>query len=190
MNCGYDKDGCICCFKSTVKFEHITAPYIYDGIIKERIHSMKFSGEKKEAELFAKDMSFRFARVFPDVAPDFVTFVPMTQRALNERGFNQSELLAKGVSKHLMLPFKSVLVKSKDTVCQHSLSAHERVENLADVFCVPDKNEVKGKTLILCDDIKTTGTTLFRCCEKLYEAGAESVYCLCIAVSDYAKLSF
>ncbi len=177
---------CACGNKNTVCLPHITAPFLYTALAKERLLNFKFYGEKKEAEFFGEKMAFKFARAFYNVNADFVTFVPMTEKQVKERGYNQSQLLAEVVSERLFLRCEAVLSKTKETVSQHSLSQKERLENLVDIFEVTD-SRVKGKTVILCDDIKTTGTTLSRCCDVLFKAGAKDVYCLCSAVSDFSN---
>lgn len=182
-HCGSEK--CVCGFENAVKLSHITAPFVYSYLAKQRLCNLKFSGEKNEAEFFGEEMSFRFAQVFVNAKADMVTFVPMRPDDEKERGYNQSELLAQSVARHLFLPKADVLVKNKDSVCQHTLSQKERLENLKDTFEVKNKSEVYGKTIILCDDIKTTGTTLKRCSDELFACGAKDVYCLCAAVSDF-----
>ena len=77
--------------------------------------------------------------------------------------------------------------KTVETKKQHNLSATERMTNLDNTFRLKSGADVRGKTVILCDDIKTTGTTLKKCCDVLFENGARDVYCLCIAVSDYQQ---
>lgn len=189
--CGCDRDRCCCHEKSAIRFEHITAPFVYTGLVRERLLALKFFGEKDEADFFSYEMAQRFAASFPDAKIDAVTFVPMTKAAVRDRGYNQSELLAKGISKRLFVPFVDVLAKTAETENQHGLSGEQRMKNLDGVFEVISEGKVRGKTLILCDDIKTTGTTLMRCVQALKAAGAKEVYCLCAAVTDYvAAFSF
>ena len=80
---------------------------------------------------------------------------------------------------------QDTVVKIKETELQHSLGAKERVKNLEGAFAIKKGADVKGKTLLLCDDIKTTGTTLSKCADVLYENGAKAVYCIVLAVTDY-----
>ena len=130
-------------------------------------------------------MALRFAEAFPDAKPDVVTFVPMTRRAETERGFNQSALLARGVAKQLFLPCKPLLQKKADTIGQHELSAKMRLQNLQNVIFPLPGAAIEGKTVLLCDDIKTTGSTLRACTDALRAAGAADVFCLCCAISEY-----
>ena len=131
-------------------------------------------------------MSVRFSEAYPLVKADTVTYVPMTERAQKKRGYNQSRLLALEISKRLLVPFDTLLVKQCDTKRQHDLTAEERTTNLVGAFGVADGADITGKTVILCDDIKTTGSTLAECVKVLKSCGAKEVYCLCAAISDYS----
>lgn len=108
-----------------------------------------------------------------------------------ERGYNQSALLARELSALLGVPADChALCKSIDTPAQHALKGAERRGNVFGVFEVPAPESVEGKTILLCDDIKTTGATLDECAKTLKLAGAKEVYCVCIAVTrkqDKAK---
>lgn len=190
LHCGYSLQQCQCEDEAEITFENFAAVYIYSGKIRARIHNLKFHGAKYEADAFGEEMSFRFAQCFPNVTADAVTFVPMSKNEEKERRYNQSELLARAVAKSLFIPCRRLLLKTKDTQSQHTLSKDERRKNLGGAFCANAKEDIKGKTVILCDDIKTTGTTLKRCCDVLYENGAKEVYCLCIAVSESTKIVF
>ncbi|MGN0467566.1 MAG: ComF family protein [Acutalibacteraceae bacterium] len=185
-HCGADKENCVCKENGEIVFEHITAPFYYSGLAKIRLLELKFLPNKNESIFFAGKMSYRFAEAFSDAKIDFVTFVPMTKTERENRGFNQSQLLAQGVAENLFLTCKSVLLKKGESAAQHSLTQKERMKNLEDCFKVPDEKEVFGKTILLCDDIKTTGTTLNRCLDVLFKAGAKDIYCLCAAITDYA----
>lgn len=185
-HCGHDRENCVCGLPDSAYFEHITAAFVYTGIIRTRLCDFKFSAERKESEFFSFEMSRKFCEAFPLVRADTVTFVPMTGKSERKRGYNQSRLLAAGVSKRLLIPCEELLVKTRETRCQHDLPAQERRSNLDKAFEKNENAQISGKTVILCDDIKTTGTTLLQCVRVLKENGAKQVYCLCAAVSDYS----
>lgn len=185
-HCGHEADNCVCGGKYSAYFEHIVSPFVYSGAVRTRLHSLKFYAEKTESKFFAYRMSVRFSEAYPLVKADVITFVPMHKSAEKKRGYNQSRLLAVEISKRLLVPCDALLIKQRETKRQHDLTAEERTRNLKDVFVTADGIDVKGKTVILCDDIKTTGTTLYECEQVLKQAGAKEVYCLCAAVSDYS----
>lgn len=130
-------------------------------------------------------MSLRFSSVYPSVEPDYVCAVPMTEAKIQKRGYNQSELLARQICSELIFNYSELIVKVKDTLNQHNLSKQDRLNNLNSAFSVNRETDIEGKTILLCDDIKTTGTTLKECSDVLFKAGAKDVYCLCAAVTDY-----
>ena len=184
-SCGAEIEKCTCNNKDEIHLDNIAGVYIYDGIVRSQIALFKFAKEKSFAKEFSLLMSERVAKAFCDVEFDLVTFVPSSELTLEERGFNQSELLAKGVAERLFLPLQDTLIKIKETKKQHSLSARERVTNLDGAFSVKENANLKNKTILLCDDIKTTGSTLKECSDVLYENGAKAVYCIVLAVTDY-----
>lgn len=186
-SCGYDKERCIC-KDGNISFSHITALYLYSGGVRHQIHQFKFYGDRQISKQFGDEMAFRAAECFYKADFDCVTFVPMSKRAEKQRGFNQSELLAKRVAQKLFIPCENLLIKTHETEKQHELGAAERKSNLKGAFALSVNADVKGKTVLLCDDIKTSGSTLKECEKVLFGNGAKDVYCICIALSDYGEL--
>ncbi len=169
------------------KLRHITAPFLYSGIIRKSILHLKFRKEKSYADFLSEEMYKKVIESFCDVSFDLVTFVPMDEEAKRKRGYNQSELLAKRIAKRLFLPTKDLLVKSKSSLKQHHLSHEMRKENIKNVFSLKSGVNIDGKTVLLCDDIKTTGSTLLECEALLLSGGASDVYCVVAAIPVYGK---
>lgn len=167
-----------------VRIQHFCAPFYYDGVIRSKLLAFKFQRRTRYCNLFAHAMTDCVKSSFPDVSFDVVTFVPMTQADIRARSFNQSGLLAQRIAKELFIECSALLTKTKSTPQQHTLTVHERLQNLQDVFR-PTERCKPGMTVLLVDDIKTTGTTLARCCEALETAGVTDVYCVCAAVSPF-----
>jgi len=108
--------------------------------------------------------------------------VPLEKRRLKWRGFNQAEELAKELSKFLKIPMVgNCLLKIKNTFPQVELSEEEREKNVLGAFLVKNKNGIKGKKILLVDDIFTTGSTLKECARVLKESGAREVVGVVIA---------
>ncbi len=185
QHCGQESGLCICGDETNAHIEHITAVYLYSGDIREKIHAMKFRGRLHLINGFGEAMAKRIRSVYGSVHFDGVCFVPMSSEGEKERGYNQSRLLAKSVAHNLGVPFIDCLAKTKLTQKQHSLTGFERRENVKGSFSLSTPAEVEGKTLILCDDIKTTGSTLNECVKVMMAGGVREVYCVCIAVADY-----
>jgi ComF family protein len=111
----------------------------------------------------------------------------MTKKAEKERGYNQSEILAQALAKRLALPYiKGATIKVRGTPPQKTLTRREREKNLAGCFKA-DKKLVNGKTLILVDDVLTTGATANAVCDALKKAGAKAVYFATVASVEYKK---
>ncbi len=183
-HCGVDKDKCRCGITGQT-LSDIAGVYYYSGEIRSEILLFKFSGQRHFYKDFSLAMSERAAQVYHNIKFDAATFVPTTKSVIKERGFNPGELLSKGVAEKLFIPFESILIKIRETEKQHTLSEKERLKNLDGAIKLINGTDVKGKTILLCDDVKTTGTTLRKCSEALYEGGAKRVCCLVLAVTDY-----
>ena len=184
-DCGHEK--CMCDSGANVHLPHFTAVYYYQGQIKGSLLSFKFSGDSIYGDIFGKAMANRISELYGNVDFDGICFVPMTDKAERVRGYNQSELLASKISSELNIPLLPCLKKTKNSQNQKSLNSAERYENVRNSFALSDKYDIEGKTVILCDDIKTTGSTLRECCDILLKAGAKDVYCVCLALTPYLK---
>ena len=182
IGCGRPKNSC-CCAKNQFSL-CLTSPFLYEGKLKQAIHRFKFGEETYLAKYFGKEVAESVKEEFGNVSFDIVTCVPQTKRRRRERGYNQSALLAKEVAKRLALPFDELLlIKSRNTADQHKLTGKARMQNLKNAFAANKTESIKGKTILLCDDIKTTGATLNECRKTLLKAGAQAICCAVIAVT-------
>ncbi|MDE6505500.1 MAG: ComF family protein [Clostridia bacterium] len=119
-------------------------------------------------------------------AADCIVYVPMTKKAQRRRGYNQSELLAYSLSKRINIPvIKDALKKVKETDEQKSLAKSERAKNLSGCFAVNKPEEIKGKNILLADDVMTTGVTAEEITRALLAAGALNVYSCAVASVEY-----
>ncbi|MFA5383782.1 MAG: ComF family protein [Eubacteriales bacterium] len=109
--------------------------------------------------------------------------VPLAKKRLRQRGFNQSELLAGAVSYNLGLPVLPLLNKARETPAQTGLSREQRQSNLAGVFGVSQCKIPVGKSVILIDDVFTTGSTVSDCSRILLSAGLKSVFVATVTAS-------
>lgn len=180
--CGAEKKRCNC--KShRMKYDGLTSPFYYEKGVKEAILQLKFSEKDYLAYTLAQDMTNSVSKDYDNISFDFVSYVPFSARQKMTRAYNQSELLAEHLSAFLNLPLKNVLVKIFDTGIQHSLKANNRTGNVAGAYDVKSSADVNGQTILLVDDIKTTGTTLNECAKVLKINGAEKVFCVTAALS-------
>lgn len=182
-DCGHEN--CMCSDGAAINLPHFTAVYYYRGQLKKSLLNFKFYNEKAYAFIFGKAMAERIDELYGDISFDGISFVPMTPKDQRTRGYNQSELLAATISKELDIPLIPCLKKTKESLHQKDLNADQRAQNVKDCFSFDSRYDICGKTLILCDDIKTTGSTLRECSDVLIKSGAEDVYCICLAITPY-----
>ncbi len=114
---------------------------------------------------------------------DVITYVPLHKIRQKERGYNQSELLARELSYLLELPLECLLVKTKNNPPQHTTDAKHRSENVKNVYKVKDEARIENRRILLIDDIITTGNTLGECARMLKLAKAEKVCCATFALA-------
>jgi ComF family protein len=112
---------------------------------------------------------------------DMLTPIPLGKKRLRERGYNQVAMIAKPLSLQLGLDYyPKALIRARETRSQVGLSAKERQENVQNVF-LADGKMVKGRSILLMDDVSTTGATLSSAAEALYLSGARAVYATTVA---------
>ena len=184
--CGNEKPDCECKHR-VFHFDGLIAPFENRETAKLGVYSFKFGRKMSNADYFAKQMAFCVKNEYRDIHFDAVTFVPMHRFRLLKRGFNQSRVLAEEIAETLGIPFEDTLVCLKNGKRQHDLFGKERFQNVKGRYKA-NINE-SGKTLLLVDDIKTTGATLDECAKQLYLSGADGVYCVTalITVRDKNK---
>lgn len=187
--CGRNKKHCNCRGRQRY-FTALAAPFYFEGVVRSGIHNFKFNDFKQNSEAFSRLMAHSASENYGEIRFDFVTSVPMTARDIKRRGYDQGALLAKGVAKELDLVYdNTALRKIYETKRQHTLKRFMRSGNLTGVFevCAPDR--VRGKTVLLCDDVSTSGETLDECAKMLYLAGASETYCLVLALTNNKAIS-
>ena len=169
-----------CKQKLKVKLSGIIVSARYEvGPTREMIHHLKYSGFIEIADMLAELMVQRIKRENMPKETLLIP-VPLHKSRQSERGFNQSELLAKYISKKTNIPYKNGLLRNKSTPTQVSLTGVERRANLDGVFTCTDKRLIRGKNILLVDDVTTTYSTLNECAKELISAGAKRAYGLVV----------
>ena len=111
--------------------------------------------------------------------------VPMYEKKQKIRGFNESELLAEVLAERIQKQCsKNNLKRIRNTTPQNALNAEQRKQNIKGAFTLENKQEVNGKTILLIDDIFTTGTTINECAKVLYHNGAKKVLFFALSVAE------
>ena len=170
---------CSTCKNVLVSLDKCRSVFNYEGKIAFLIKQAKYENKKYLLDYFASELTVLYKN--QSFTTDIVTCVPMTKKALKKRGYNQSKILAQTFAKNCNLPFIDCLVKEKETSRQATLSRQERRKNLQGVFRVAKRKEIKDKSVLLIDDVTTTGSTAEIIAKRLKGAGAKAVYLLTIA---------
>lgn len=170
------------CNQHKVYYDRGYVIFEYEGQIKECIIKYKFKNRKSYSEYFAEVMAEHIKAkndgTYKDIY-DFITCVPLYKSKKRVRGYNQTELIAKRISRHLNIPFIKAIKKIRNTKQQSTLSAKEREINIKNAFecCV----NVKNSSVLVVDDVLTTGHTINECSRMLKKAGADKVDFVVIA---------
>ncbi len=179
---------CGLCRRLEPPYLKATAYGSYDGGLRELIHLLKYNGVRPAANVLGRML----AEAVEDLQPHFsgtevlIAPVPLHARKQRQRGFNQSELIARSALKltttgsrfHLSA---SVLERCRETTSQIGLSRHQRRENIRGAFRVTKPDDVNGREVLVVDDVFTTGTTVSECARILRRAGASRVYVATVA---------
>lgn len=183
--CGREKHHCMCKKqKFSPSYKAFCAPYYFDGSMMNGVYRLKNSGFYELAPAMAEEIVLTVQQRLKDASFDYVCSVPMRRFRQRQRGYNQSELLAKEVAQLLQIPYAAPLVKIKNTKSQRLSGARERRVNLYGVFDVKQGADVENKTFLIVDDVKTTGSTLSECAATLRGNGAKAVYAAAFTVTD------
>ncbi len=188
VKCGREEKTDCNCKKAEKYFDGLAAPFYYTGNVRLGVHMFKFRNTPESAEAFGKEMAQTVKDRYSDICFDYITEVPSTKKRIKVRGYNQCFLLAKEISQNTGVEHKSeVLMKIYETKKQHGLKLLMRKGNLTGVFDVRNPSDVEGKTILLCDDISTSGETLNECAKMLWLYGAKEVYCISLALTKKEK---
>ena len=156
------------------------SPFLYKDGYAAAVKRMKYGGKKNYARPLALFAAGAAAREYDLSSFDFVTCVPMHKSSLGKRHFNQAEELAKEFCAFTGLIYLDTLEKYKQNKPQHSMHRSARASNVKGVFRVLDKQAVRGRKILLVDDIITTGNTLGECARLLKKAGCAEVSCVTV----------
>lgn len=176
--CGLPTDRHICgvCRTRKFHFEKARSAAVFEGALREAIHALKYRNLKAVADPLIEVMNKAYPFYNYRNSIDMIIPIPVHWSRIVERGFNQSELLARGIARHLSIRLESaMLYKAFKTPHQADLPFEQRLTNVAGSFAVRNAYKLQGKRALLIDDVMTTGATLDEAARALLEAGASSV---------------
>ena len=186
MKCGKSlrddtKEYCLDCQKTEHFFQSGRALYEYETI-KMSIYRFKYEGRKEYAEVYGKELAKHFGEWIKERKVDAIVPVPLHKEKEKKRGYNQAALIARAFGKELNIPVKEEMVKRvRVTMPQKELNGKERQNNLKNAFKI-GKNDVKLNTVVVVDDIYTTGATMDAVTACLIRAGIKKVYCISLTI--------
>ena len=164
-----------------IYYDYCISPLYYRGAVRRSILRYKFKGASGYASAYGK-MLAECIREHPDIGHDIISWVPLSSKRERSRGYDQAMLLALATALELGDVAAETLRKPRDVRAQSELgAAEERRANISGAYEAADPELIEGKTVLLIDDIVTTGSTLDECAGVLLAAGASRVVCAALA---------
>lgn len=174
---------CSDCLHGKNKFVKSRAVFEYNGTIAGLIQQFKFHDRVDLSSLFVSGLVHAYTRDFDGDGISAVIPVPLSVKRLRKRSYNQTKVLADALSGKLAIPcFPRLLEKIKETPPQSTLNAAMRHENVRNAYRAHEARFLKGKKVLLVDDVITTGATINACTSALRRAGVRQVFVLALAM--------
>jgi ComF family protein len=179
-------EGALCgiCRRAEPHFRRAVAYGVYEGSLRDLVHLFKYQGTRPAGKLLGKllDQAVRTMEL-PDSV--IVVPVPLWSGKRSARGFNQAEAIARSFvalqsSSSIQLE-TAILVRTRETASQTGLTRHQRRANVRGAFAVARPEKIKGRSILIVDDVMTTGTTAGECARVLRRAGAKEVFVATVA---------
>ena len=181
-----EEEYCLDCQGKRTSYDYGYGAYLYDSRMQEAVGRLKYNGRKEYARIFAREMYERYGAWMKKTGAQALIPVPVHRKRYRQRGYNQSALLARELSRYSGIPvWEDYLLRVRDTLPQKDLSPGERKQNLVGAFQIdPVQLELKPKPecVIIIDDIYTTGSTIDACSVQMKTQGVKRIYFLCLCV--------
>lgn len=182
-------DGLPCC--NTCKsarhpFDGVVSAYFYSGGVRRAVVEHKFNFNFNNSKTLSVHLSEVLLTLFSKNTPDFIIPVPTSRERLWERGYDPLLEIAEEISDVTTIPLlENVLIKHKNVPQQSMVSSvRQRLRNVRGCFSLKDKTALKGKTVVLLDDVYTTGATSRECAKVLKRNGCKYVFIATVAISE------
>lgn len=173
---------CERCLRDPPSYKAARALYVYEGPMVEAVHRFKYAGKTHLAGIFGPLLAESARACLPPESDPLIVPVPLHVKRLRKRGFNQSLLLARHVEDLTGFALDSLsLRRVRETPSQAALGKDKRRVNVREAFAVKSSLAIKGRDVLLVDDVSTTGSTLDACSRTLLRSGARRVFGLTLA---------
>lgn len=166
---------CQKCLKSEPLFHRLAAVFEYAGPAATLVKHLKYANQSYLAEGMGAFLAYQFYQLKWPV-PDLIIPVPLSLTHHFSRGYNQAELIAMALGKIIGSPVKQVLKRKSGDFSQTALDRSQRERLEGSAFFVKKNAAIQDRTILVIDDVLTTGTTLKRCAEALWEEAPKSLY--------------
>lgn len=158
------------------------SPLYYKDYVRRAVLRFKFAGCSCYSRRLGGIMSECAENNLDCGSIDMISCIPLSRKRMHDRGYNQAELLAKEISKKVGVEYLPTLKKIRHNTAQSTIKdSKQRAANVIGAYRVIDAEEVKGKYILLVDDVVTTGSTVSECARILKKSGAKAVYCVTLA---------
>ncbi len=184
---------CENCMKAEHFFSAARSCGVYEGPLMEAVHKFKYLHKTRMAEPFSLIMFQMLTRVYDIAGIDIVAPVPLHIKKMRRRGFNQAYLLIQpwplfaqiyGIDiSHIQIA-REILVKTRETPSQVGMTRAQRAKNIKGVFSAANEDRIRGRSILLVDDVLTTGATMNECARTLINKGASRVLAMTLARTD------
>ncbi len=173
LSCGLEKSDCVCRF-NVYRFNSLICVFKNEGRIKKAYYAYKFAKKQHYVDFFTQELYCAVKKCYDDIKFDFICSVPCAKKF----AYDHSGYIAQKLSDLLEIPYvPEVLYCAKRIKKQHQSNIKDRINNVDGKFGFNKK--IPNATVLLIDDIKTTGATIDECAKMLLFAGAENVHCIC-----------
>lgn len=162
-------------------FDAARAPFVFGGNVQKVVHRLKYGGGKFLAAYMAEYMADTYYETGWDA--DIITFVPMEEKRMKARGYNQAMLLAQHLSDILKKPCVTALRRDKHADNLAGMNRQQRAEAIKNTMSAIDGTDIKGNVVLLIDDVMTTSATANECCRALRKLNPDKIYVITFATS-------
>lgn len=179
-----EEEFCHDCIKQKFCYEQGRSLWLHKNSVKQSVYAFKYKNHRIYGRVYAREMAIEFGELIRLWGIDIIVPVPLHKKKVRKRGFNQAEIIARELGKRIGIPVEtSAVIREKYTSPQKELGQSGRRRNLRGAFRARGRS-VKGKNILIIDDIYTTGSTINCISEELRRNGCEKTYFLTISIGQ------
>lgn len=180
---------CVECETNPPRYGKLRTIALYEGTLQQAIHLFKFEKRKNLAKYLIQLIIDNTSWDFNITEYDYIIPIPIHKIRLNERGFNQSIILSKGIAENYHVDVRTdLLIRRRNTSAQSSLDREKRKSNIIGAFGLVNREQLQGKKLLVFDDVFTTGATVQEAVNVLWEADPTEIDVLTLARTPMTRL--